>query len=136
MMMVTKQEYAAMFDHVSIGVKDLERSLRFYDAILTPLGYERLWKTDTGIGYGLDRISLWIAQVERPVPADRSSGLHFCFIAPDIAAVEAFHAAGIANGGEDNGPPGLRPEYSQFYYAGFIIDPDGYRLEAFFKIPE
>ncbi|WP_426230073.1 VOC family protein [Pararhizobium sp. DWP3-4] len=125
-----------MFDHVSIGVKDLDRSLRFYDAILTPLGYERLSKTDTVLGYGSDRISLWIAKVESPVPADRSSGLHFCFIAPDAAAVDAFHAAGISNGGEDNGLPGLRPEYSQFYYAGFLVDPDGYRLEAFFKIPE
>ncbi|WP_455273423.1 VOC family protein [Rhizobium herbae] len=125
-----------MFDHVSIGVKDLARALRFYDAILTPLGYERLSKTDTVIGYGSDRISLWIAQVETPVPADRGSGLHFCFVAPNAAAVDAFHAAGVSNGGEDNGLPGLRPEYSQFYYAGFLVDPDGYRLEAFFKLAE
>jgi len=125
-----------MFDHVSIGVKDLKRSLTFYDAILTPLGYERLMKTDQAIGYGSDKISLWIAEVENPVPADLGSGLHFCFTAPDAASVDAFHAAGMANGGEDNGSPGLRPEYSQFYYAGFVIDPDGYRLEAFFKLPE
>lgn len=125
-----------MFDHVSIGVKDLERSLRFYDAVLAPLGYDRLMKTDTVIGYGANGISLWVTQVESPVPADRNSGLHFCFIAPDTAGVDAFHAAGIANGGEDNGEPGLRPEYSQFYYAGFVVDPDGYRLEAFFKLPE
>ncbi|KQS86666.1 MULTISPECIES: VOC family protein [unclassified Rhizobium] len=125
-----------MFDHVSIGVKDLDRSLRFYDAALAPLGYERLSKTDKAIGYGSDRISLWVTQVETPVPADKGSGLHFCFVAPNSKAVDAFHAAGLAHGGEDNGLPGLRPEYSQFYYAGFIVDPDGYRLEAFFKLDE
>ena len=121
-----------MFDHVSIGVKSLERARQFYDAALGALGYERLSNADKMIGYGPDAIGLWVIEAERPVPADRKSGLHFCFVAPDAAAVDAFHAAGLANGGEDNGAPGLRPDYGQFYYAAFLIDPDGYRLEAFF----
>jgi catechol 2,3-dioxygenase-like lactoylglutathione lyase family enzyme len=125
-----------MFDHVSIGVKDLERSRVFYDAALTALGYERLSNFDGTIGYGVERAQFWVSEVERPVPADRGSGLHFCFVARSEAGVDAFHASGIANGGEDNGPPGIRPDYSQFYYAAFIIDPDGYRLEAYFQKPE
>lgn len=125
-----------MFDHMSIGVKSLERARNFYDAALAPLGYERLANSDNAIGYGSERARFWIIQVERPVPADRESGLHFCFIAPSKAAVEAFHAGGIANGGEDNGKPGVRPDYGQFYYAAYIIDPDGYRLEAYFQMAE
>jgi catechol 2,3-dioxygenase-like lactoylglutathione lyase family enzyme len=58
------------------------------------------------------------------------SGLHFCFAAPSRAAVDAFHAAGLAQGGTCNGAPGLRPEYGARYYAAFVIDPDGYRIEA------
>jgi catechol 2,3-dioxygenase-like lactoylglutathione lyase family enzyme len=122
-----------MFDHISIGVKDLERARRFYDAVLLPLGYERLANADRMMGYGAERAAFWVMETEAPVPADRRSGLHFCFVAPSEAAVDAFHAAGIANGGEDNGAPGIRPDYGQFYYAAFMIDPDGYRLEAYFK---
>jgi catechol 2,3-dioxygenase-like lactoylglutathione lyase family enzyme len=122
-----------MFDHISIGVKNLERARSFYDAVLGPLGYDRLANADGMMGYGPERAAFWVMEVDRPVPADRSSGLHFCFVAPNEAAVDAFHAAGIANGGEDNGPPGIRPDYGQFYYAAFIVDPDGYRLEAYFK---
>ncbi|KQV68121.1 VOC family protein [Rhizobium sp. Root1220] len=125
-----------MFDHVSIGVSSLERSRVFYDAILGPLGYERLANAENMIGYGSDRVRFWVAEVEHPVPADRKSGLHFCFVAPNGDSVDSFHAAGVANGGEDNGPPGVRPDYSEFYYAAFLIDPDGYRLEAYFKRPE
>ncbi|MDL2408002.1 VOC family protein [Rhizobium calliandrae] len=125
-----------MFDHISIGVKSLERARQFYDAALAPLGYERLSNFDGTIGYGEERAQFWVMEVERPVPADRGSGLHFCFVAPSQAAVDAFYAAGLANGGEDNGKPGIRPDYSQFYYAAFVIDPDGYRLEAYFKTGE
>jgi catechol 2,3-dioxygenase-like lactoylglutathione lyase family enzyme len=69
---------------------------------------------------------------ERPVAADEKSGLHFCFAAPNAAAVDAFHAAGLRAGGQDNGAPGLRPVYAPDYYAAFIIDPDGYRIEAYY----
>jgi len=85
-----------------------------------------------GYGYGRDSIAFWVIQAERPVPADEKSGLHFCFTAPDAAAVDTFHAAAIAAGGHDNGVPGLRPIYGPDYYAAFIIDPDGYRIEAYY----
>lgn len=125
-----------MFDHISIGVKTLARSRTFYDAALVPLGYRRLSDTDTSLGYGKEKIGLWVAEVEHPVIADLKSGLHFCFVAPSAAAVDEFYAGAIAAGGLDNGPPGVRPEYATFYYAAFVIDPDGYRLEAFFHMPE
>ncbi|PZM09192.1 VOC family protein [Rhizobium tubonense] len=125
-----------MFDHMSIGVKELARARSFYDAALGALGYERLTSFGNMMGYGSERARFWVGEVEKPVPPDRQSGLHFCFVAPNQASVDAFYAAGLANGGEDNGAPGIRPEYGQFYYAAFIIDPDGYRLEAFFHVGE
>jgi catechol 2,3-dioxygenase-like lactoylglutathione lyase family enzyme len=125
-----------MFDHVSIGVKSLERARRFYDAALSPLGYDRLSNSDGMIGYGAERVAFWVMETEHPVAADMRSGLHFCFVAPSEEAVKAFHAQGVANGGTDNGEPGVRLDYSQFYYAAFVIDPDGYRLEAYFQRPE
>jgi catechol 2,3-dioxygenase-like lactoylglutathione lyase family enzyme len=125
-----------MFDHVSIGVKSLERSQAFYDAALGPLGYDRLTNFRNVSGYGAERVSLWVSEVAKPVVADMQSGLHFCFVAPTQESVDAFYANGLANGGTDNGPPGVRPDYSEFYYAAFVIDPDGYRLEAYFKRPE
>jgi hypothetical protein len=70
-----------------------------------------------GYGYGTDTISFWVFSAERPVPADEKSGLHFCFAAPDAAAVDAFHAAALRAGGHDNGAPGLRPVYGHDYYA-------------------
>jgi catechol 2,3-dioxygenase-like lactoylglutathione lyase family enzyme len=125
-----------MFDHISIGVKSIERSRQFYDAILSPLGYDRLSNFDVQSGYGAERAAFWVMQVEHPVIPDMRSGLHFCFVAPSEEAVDAFYNAAIANGAEDNGPPGIRPDYGQFYYAAFAIDPDGYRLEAYFHKPE
>lgn len=125
-----------MFDHISVGVKDLDGSKRFYDAALGALGYERQSEHARMAGYGEEKATFWIAEVEHPVQADMKSGLHFCFTASSREAVEAFYAAGMANGGTDNGPPGVRPEYASFYYAAFIVDPDGYRLEAFFRIPD
>jgi len=120
-----------MFAHVSIGVRDLARTRRFYDAALAPLGYRCLREDPSLLGYGGDGVMLWISPTATPVPADPQSGLHFCFAAPDEAAVRAFHAAALQAGGRDNGAPGLRPEYSSGYYAAFAIDPDGYRIEAY-----
>jgi catechol 2,3-dioxygenase-like lactoylglutathione lyase family enzyme len=101
---------------------------------LEPLGYKylRTARSLLGYGYGRDSIALWVVQAERPVPADEKSGLHICFTASDSASVDAFHAAALRAGGQDNGPPGLRPVYGPDYYAAFIIDPDGYRIEAYY----
>ena len=97
-----------MIAHVSIGVRDIDRSKRFYDAALEPLGYKclRAAKSLLGYGYGRDSIALWVVLAEHPVPADEKSGLHFCFTAANAAAVNAFHAAAIAAGGSDNGALG------------------------------
>jgi catechol 2,3-dioxygenase-like lactoylglutathione lyase family enzyme len=123
-----------MINHVSIGVRDLARTKRFYDAALKPLGYTCLSQSEGSLGYGAQAIELWISAADHPVPADMTSGLHFCFDAPDRKSVDAFHKAGIGAGGSDNGGPGIRKEYSPGYYAAFVIDPDGYRIEAYCKV--
>jgi catechol 2,3-dioxygenase-like lactoylglutathione lyase family enzyme len=121
-----------MLDHVSIGVRDIAAARRFYDAALAPLGYACRSEGDGALGYGDDTgIAFWVLAAEHPVPADPASGLHFCFAAPTRASVDAFHAAGLAAGGRDNGAPGLRPDYDASYYAAFLVDPAGYRVEAY-----
>jgi catechol 2,3-dioxygenase-like lactoylglutathione lyase family enzyme len=124
-----------MLDHVSIGVRDIARARRFYDSVLAPLGFSCMSDFGEMIGYGRQTVALWISVVERPVPADEKSGLHFCFAAPTRASVDAFHKAALKAGGRDNGKPGLRDAYGPNYYAAFVIDPDGYRLEAYCGAP-
>jgi catechol 2,3-dioxygenase-like lactoylglutathione lyase family enzyme len=120
--------------HISIGVGDLGRSKRFYDAALAPLGYRcmRAMRSATGYAYGADTIAFYVMLADHPVAPDEKSGLHICFAAPSAEAVNAFHAAALRSGGRDNGAPGPRPIYDPDYYAAFIIDPDGYRIEAYF----
>jgi catechol 2,3-dioxygenase-like lactoylglutathione lyase family enzyme len=120
-----------MINHISIGVRDIARTKRFYDAALAPLGYTCLSEQEGSLGYGRDSVALWISAVERPVPADAQSGLHICFDAPTRKSVGAFHAAALKSGGSDNGKPGLRADYGPGYYAAFTVDPDGYRVEAY-----
>ncbi len=120
-----------MFDHVSLGVSDIKRSGRFYDAALAPLGFSRLSDGESSLGYGAEVVALWLGAIKKPVKADLESGLHFCFVAKDRKAVDAFHAAALKAGGKDNGKPGLRADYGPTYYAAFAIDPDGYRIEAY-----
>ncbi|HTY50817.1 MAG TPA: VOC family protein [Steroidobacteraceae bacterium] len=120
-----------MLDHVSIGVADVARARGFYDAVLGPLGYSCLSEGADSLGYGHGVAQFWVNKVERPVKPDPGSGLHFCFSASDRKGVDAFHEAALATGGRDNGGPGLRRDYGDSYYAAFVIDPDGYRLEAY-----
>jgi len=120
-----------MIDHLSIGVRDVARAKRFYDAVLAPLGYTCLSAGESSLGYGKASAVLWVNVAERPVPADPKSGLHVCFAAPTRKSVDAFHAAALAAGGKDNGEPGLRADYGDSYYAAFVVDPDGYRIEAY-----
>jgi catechol 2,3-dioxygenase-like lactoylglutathione lyase family enzyme len=121
-----------MLDHVSIGVRDVAKAKRFYDAAMAPLGYACLSADEGSLGYGKDGVVLWINSAERPVADDPKSGLHFCFAAPSRASVAAFHAAALAHGGRDNGKPGLRKDYGPQYYAAYVFDPEGYRLEAYY----
>jgi catechol 2,3-dioxygenase-like lactoylglutathione lyase family enzyme len=120
-----------MINHVSIGVRDVAKAKRFYDAALKPLGYACLSESAGSLGYGREAAALWIIAAERPVPPEAKSGLHFCFDAPTRKSVDAFHAAALRAGGRDNGKPGPRADYGPNYYAAFAIDPDGYRLEAY-----
>jgi catechol 2,3-dioxygenase-like lactoylglutathione lyase family enzyme len=128
-----------MIDHISLPVSDHARSRAFYDKALGVLGYKVAMEvTDSsdylGTGYGsadLPEPTFWIGAGREPGSAPViPDGQHIAFHAPDRAAVDAFHAAALAAGGRDNGPPGLRPHYHPNYYAAFILDPDGYRLEA------
>lgn len=120
-----------MIDHISIAVRDLKAAERFYTALLAPLGMSKLreWP-DAAIGFGKKHPEFWVnrrADVAR-VPDD--SGVHVCLRGRETAAIDAFHAAALASGGTSDGAPGLRPHYYENYYAAFIRDPDGNRIEA------
>ena len=116
-----------MLDHVTIGVSDVERSKAFYDQALRPLGIERLYaEAPTFAGYGADRKAFfWIG-----LRNASQTSTHVAFTAKDRETVEQFHLAALAAGGQDNGPPGLRPQYHENYYGAFILDPDGHNIEA------
>jgi len=124
-----------MLNHVSVGVTDLTKSRRFYDAALKPLGYKCLFEGAEYLGYGISTPEFWVLAVKHPVPANNESGLHFCFDASRRTDVNAFHQAAITAGGRDNGQPGVRKDYGDDYYAAFVTDPDGYRLEAYTTSP-
>lgn len=116
-----------MFDHVGFEVTDLARSAAFYDAVMHRLGGRRMHEGPAAIAYGRTRASLWIVARGRSV--DPSFG-HIALTAAGTAAVDAAYAAGMANGGTDDGPPGPRPQYGQSYYAAYMRDPDGFRVEV------
>lgn len=117
--------------HISFGVADLERAIAFYDAALAPLGAVRVWTDDRAAGYGRPGGGDLLALKRQEVPTSPPGpGFHLAFDADDRDAVDGFHAAALAHGGTCNGPPGLRPHYGPTYYAAFVIDPDGHRLEA------
>ncbi|HEX2217085.1 MAG TPA: VOC family protein [Xanthobacteraceae bacterium] len=119
-----------MIDHVSIAVHDLAASARFYEAVLGTLGYAKLEVRARTVGFGKRYPEFWLNH--RPaMPAIASdSGAHVCLRASDAALVDAFHATALAAGGTCDGAPALRPQHGEGYYAAFIRDPDGNRIEA------
>jgi len=119
-----------MIDHISIGVRDLEASGRFYRAILEPLGLSQLVRRETTIGFGKRYPELWLNMRPAMPPVAADTGIHVCLRARTEAAVQAFHAAALANGGSDDGSPGPRQAAMTEYYAAFVRDPDGNRIEA------
>jgi catechol 2,3-dioxygenase-like lactoylglutathione lyase family enzyme len=119
-----------MIDHVSVGVSNLERSARFYEAVLATLGLSRLVTRPATVGFGKNYPEFWINLRTDMTPVDRSSGIHICLRAKTTGEVDAFHAAALSAGGSSDGAPGLRPHDRVRYYAAFIKDPDGNRIEA------
>jgi catechol 2,3-dioxygenase-like lactoylglutathione lyase family enzyme len=116
-----------MYDHIGLRVSDIEKSVRFYEAALAPLGHLLCSRDESGAGFGpKGEPALWLYRVG----GTTGSGCHVAFRAGDRAAVDRFHAAGLAAGGRDNGGAGLRRDYSPTYYAAFLIDPDGNNVEA------
>jgi catechol 2,3-dioxygenase-like lactoylglutathione lyase family enzyme len=120
-----------VLSHLSLGVQDLERAAAFYEAALAPLGVVCVWRNARGAGFGPpgqeDKLALFGRPGEARAPG---AGFHVCFAAASRDAVDAFHAAALAAGGTDAGAPGLRPHYGADYYAAFVIDLDGHKLEA------
>jgi len=120
-----------MIDHISVAVRDLAKGEQFYAAALSPLGLSKLreWP-NAAIGFGKKYPEFWINQRDALARIADDSGVHICLRASDTAAVDAFHAAALKAGGSSDGAPGLRPHYYQGYYAAFVRDPDGNRIEA------
>ena len=115
-----------MIDHVGLEVSDLQRSARFYDSLFYALGGRRMFQSEHAVAYGINDPQLWIVVRGRePGPGYGHLALH----ASGKAAVDAAHAAGLAQGGVDDGAPGQRPQYGRRYYAGYLRDPDGLRVE-------
>lgn len=130
-----------MLDHISIRVVDYDRSKEFYQAALAPLGYTLAMETTSGAGFRRGRIpNFWIKQGRPMSVAGRvephelagcgGAAVHIAFAGEDRGTVDAFYRAALAAGGQDNGAPGLRPEYHSNYYGAFVLDPDGYNVEA------
>jgi catechol 2,3-dioxygenase-like lactoylglutathione lyase family enzyme len=118
-----------VIDHLTVGVSDLERSAEFYARALEPLGFGRdgPWRDGVReVTFGTGDDDDFAISLEYPV----AGPMHIAFAADSRDQVDAFYAAALAAGGRDNGPPGLRPEYSDAYYGAFVLDPDGYNVEA------
>ncbi|HOZ26199.1 MAG TPA: VOC family protein [Hyphomonadaceae bacterium] len=119
-------------DHVSIPVADFSTSAAFYDAVLATLGMQRRKENDIGIGWGPPETAapiFWII-AQKPGSASAGLGLHISFRAKDRAEVHAFHETALRHGAADAGAPGIRPQYTAGFYGCFILDPDGFKIEA------
>jgi catechol 2,3-dioxygenase-like lactoylglutathione lyase family enzyme len=125
-----------MLHHLSFAVSDIARSAAFYDAVLPVLGYVRVWADGTAVGYGSqsgeDKFAIKLRPRDATIPGD---GFHVAFSAPSQEAVGRFYKAALEHGGTDNGGSGLHPEYGARYFAAFVFDPDGYRIEAVLNEP-
>ncbi|MBR0695126.1 VOC family protein [Bradyrhizobium lablabi] len=119
-----------MIDHVSVGVSDLDRATQFYEPVLAALGLARLVTRPATVGFGKAYPEFWINLRPAMPPVPHESGTHICLRAKSTAEVDAFHAAALTAGGRSDGVPGSRPHDRVRYYAAFVLDPDGNRIEA------
>jgi catechol 2,3-dioxygenase-like lactoylglutathione lyase family enzyme len=119
-----------MIDHVSIAVRDLKACESFYEAVLATIGYAKLIVRPTTVGFGKKYSDFWLNERRNMEPVDPDSGTHVCLRASSVEDVQAFHAAAIKGGGASDGAPGPRPEYTAGYYAAFVRDPEGNKIEA------
>jgi catechol 2,3-dioxygenase-like lactoylglutathione lyase family enzyme len=119
-----------MIDHVSIGVRDLQRSRAFYKALLAPLEMTELVLRERSAGFGKRYPEIWLNLRSDLPPVAQDTGCHICLRARTEDAVRAFHAAALAGGGSDDGQPGPRQAAMTAYFAAFVRDPDGNRIEA------
>jgi catechol 2,3-dioxygenase-like lactoylglutathione lyase family enzyme len=120
-----------MLHHVSVGVRDVERALRFYDPVLGALGFKRVMEfLPFAVAYGENAPAFWVQLPHDTQPATVGNGVHIGFIATSRDAIVAFHAAALGAGGKDEGGPGPRPDYGPDYYGAFVRDPDGNKIEA------
>jgi catechol 2,3-dioxygenase-like lactoylglutathione lyase family enzyme len=119
-----------MIDHISVGVSDLDRAARFYETALATLGLARLASRPATVGFGKSYPEFWINLRTGMAKVAPESGVHICLRARTTEEVDAFHAAALKAGGLSDGAPGLRPHDRVRYYAAFVRDPDGNRIEA------
>ncbi len=119
-----------MIDHISVAVSDLERSRRFYTDVLATLGLSQIVLKETTIGFGKTYPEFWINLRPGMAPVERDSGIHICLRAPTRDAVDAFFDAALKAGGSAEAEPRMWPDYNERYFAAFIRDPDGNRIEA------
>ena len=123
-------------DHISVGVSNMQRSKSFYDAALAPLGMSPVYPVEingklVGVGYGVgENATFWIQLPLNGQAATQGNGVHIAFRAEHRAGVDDFFLAALDKGGIEDGRPGLRTEYSPDYYAAFVRDPDGNKIEA------
>ena len=122
--------------HVSVGTNDFPRAKAFYDAVLATLQIECLMDAEDGSGYGRRFPEFWVGFPHDGEEAAPGNGVHVCFNANSVEEVQAFHAKALELGGQDEGKPGLRREYADNYYAAFVRDPDGNKIEAVFFLKE
>src|SRR6202789_1932136 len=119
-----------MIDHISVAVSDCERSARFYEAALAGVGLSGLVTRPATVGFGKNYPEFWINLRAEMAAVEPGSGVHICLRAKSAGEVDVFHAAALRAGGRSDGAPGLRPHDRVRYYAAFVVDPDGNRIEA------
>lgn len=121
---------SSVVSHVSLGTNDYPRAKAFYDAVLATLQIRCVMDFPGGAGYGRKFPEFWIQSPHDGGRASAGNGVHIAFLANSTDEVKAFHAKALEFGGRDDGAPGRRPEYSASYYAAFVRDLDGNKIEA------